>query len=86
MREKQYIISEDNLIYLLMAEMELEANRRDGVDNWKDYGLSREEVLFEYFPGEVSENIYLDFYQVAKARLEAGEFPEMLNLEELLNI
>ena len=82
--EKKYVISENKLIELLVAEMTCVMNERDGVDNWGWYGSSYEDVVKEYWPGEDEEGDTPNMYECAKARLEAGEFQEQVDMSELL--
>ena len=82
--ERKYVISENRLIELLVAEMTCIMNERDGVDNWGWYGSSYEDVIKEYWPGEDEDGNTPDMYECAKARLEAGEFQEQIDVQELL--
>lgn len=82
--ERKYVISENRLIELLVAEMTCVMNERDGVDNWGWYGSSYEDVVKEYWPGEDEDGDTPDMYECAKARLEAGEFQEQVDVQELL--
>ena len=87
--EKKYVITESQLINLLVAEMTCIMNERDGVDNWGWYGSSYEDVVKEFwpgveFPGEDEEGDLPDMYACAQARLEGGEFQEQIDVQELL--
>ena len=84
-KEKHYVVSENRLLELLVAEMTCIMNERDGVDNWGWYGSSYNDVVKDYWPGEEpipEDNI--DMWDCASARLEAGEFQEELNLDEFV--
>ena len=82
--EKKYVITESQLINLLVADMECVMNERDGVDNWKWYRESYEDVVKEFYPGEPTEAENMSMGDCAKARLEAGEFQEQIDVQELL--
>lgn len=81
--EKKYVITESQLIDLLVADMECVMNERDGVDNWEWYRESYEDVVKDYYPGEESEAENMSMWDCAKARLEAGEFEEQVDIQEL---
>ena len=51
-KEKHYVVSENRLLELLVAEMTCIMNERDGVDNWGWYGSSYNDVVKDYWPGE----------------------------------
>lgn len=81
--EKKYIVTESQLLNLLIAEMKNVMNERAGVDNWEWYGSAYEEVINEYYPDDdVPEEITV--WDCAKARIEAGEFPEQMDIQEFL--
>ena len=82
--EKKYVITESQLIDLLVADMEYVMNERDGVDNWEWYHESYKDVVKEYYPGDPAEAEEMSMRDCAKARLEAGEFQEELNLDEFV--
>lgn len=82
--EKKYVITESQLINLLVADMECVMNERDGVDNWEWYRESYEDVVKEFYPGEPAEAENMSMWDCAKARLEAGEFQEQIDVQELL--
>ena len=82
--EKKYVITESQLIDLLVADMECVMNERDGVDNWEWYRESYEDVVKEFYPGEPTEAENMSMWDCAKARLEAGEFQEQIDVQELL--
>lgn len=88
--EKYYIVNERQLINLLISDMICQMNKCDGIDNFSDYGSSYDDIIKEYWPDgnfpTVDENgkeIYIDMEDCAKARLEAGEFQEFKETEEL---
>ena len=84
--EKKYVITENQLINFLVAEMYCEMMDRNGVENWEWYQNSYNEVLKDYYPGEIPPEEEVDFYDCAKARIEAGEFKEQLGgVEEFLD-
>lgn len=87
-KEKRYVIPESRLLDLLVAEMTCAMNERDGVDNWGWYGSSYEDVIKEYWPGDEpmteDEEDSIDMWGCARARLEAGEFQEEINLGEFV--
>ena len=81
--EKKYVITESQLIDLLIADMEYVMNERDGIDNWREYRESYSEVVKEFYPGDPTEAENMDMRECAKARLEAGEFEEQIDVHEL---
>lgn len=81
--EKKYVVTERQLLDLLCYQMECVMNERDGVDNWGWYGSSYEEVVRDYYPEDLPEDEHPDFYECARARLEAGEFEEQVDIQEL---
>ena len=81
--EKKYVITESQLIDLLVADMEYVMNERDGVDNWEWYRESYKGVVKDYYPGDKSEAENMSMRECAKARLEAGEFEEQVDIQEL---
>lgn len=88
-KEKRYVVTESQLLDLLVAEMTCAMNDRDGVDNWGWYGSSYDDVVKDYWPGEElptenEEGNRFDMWDCAKARLEAGEFQEEVNLGEFV--
>ena len=83
---KQYVVDEKTLRYLLYCEMEVNMLERDGVDNWSWYGESHRETKAEFYPGDWDEidrddQIDISFEDIAKMRLEAGEFQELIEFE-----
>ena len=82
MNEKKFVLSENELIHLLECEMYMSMCERDGVDNWEWYGESRQAVIEDYCPGEPEEE--MTFFDVAMARVDAGEFPELIDFQEML--
>ena len=84
--EKKYVITENQLINFLMAEMYCEMMDRDGVENWEWYQNSYNEVLKDYYPGEIPPEVEANLYDCARARIEAGEFMEQFgDIEEFLD-
>jgi hypothetical protein len=81
--EKKYVITESQLIDLLIADMEYVMNERDGIDNWREYRESYSEVVKEFYPGDPAEAEKMTMRKCAKARLEAGEFEEQVDMLEL---
>lgn len=67
---KYYLVPEEKLHNLIVAEMENEMNNRDGVDNWEYYGMSYDEVANEFNPDEI-EYEDLNFDDVASAHIKA---------------
>ena len=53
MKEKNYIISEKELIHLIARNLELTQLEYAGVDNWSWYGEGREEFLLENIKGRI---------------------------------
>jgi hypothetical protein len=82
--EKKYVITESQLIDLLIADMEYVMNERDGIDNWREYRESYSEVVKEFYPGDPAEAEKMTMRKCARARLEAGEFEEQIDVQELL--
>lgn len=82
--EKKYVITESELLELLCCQMECVMNDRDGVDNWGWYGTSRNDVIKEFYPGEEDPDEDVGFYETAVAILEAGGYPEQVDVQELL--
>jgi hypothetical protein len=81
--EKKYVITESELLELLCCQMECTMNERDGVDNWGWYGTSRNDVIKEFYPGEEEPDEDVGFYETAVAILEAGGYPEQVDMQEL---
>ena len=82
--EKKYVITESQLIDLLVADMEYVMNERDGIDNWECYRESYKGVVKDYYPEDPTEAENMDMRECAKARLEAGEFEEQIDIQELI--
>ena len=87
-KERQFVISERELLDLLVADMMMGMLEANGVDNWNGYGYERDMYIAEYHPDEDmtakrvrEENI--DFYDVAEAQLEGGAYRELVDPEEL---
>lgn len=87
-KEKQFVVSERELLDLLVADMMLGMLEANGVDNWDGYGYERDVYIAEYHPDDdvtpkrVREE-HIDFYDVAKAQLEGGVYRELVDPEEL---
>lgn len=82
--EKKYVITESQLIDLLVADMEYVMNERDGIDSWECYQESYKGVVKDYYPGDKSEAENMSMWDCAKARIEAGEFEEQIDIQELI--
>lgn len=68
MNPKMYLISEDELLHLLAAELELDQLEASGVDNWSWYGEGRKEFLLNAINNRVSKDEIpedIDFEYVA---------------------
>ena len=76
---KEYLIDERTLRHLLYCEMMMAMLETDGVDNWSWYGASREEIAKEFYPGDWDEDVDVCFEDIARMRIEAGEFKEMIS-------
>lgn len=81
---RQYVITENQLINFLTAEMYSEMLERDGVEDWPMYQNSYNEVVRDYYPGDLLPEDEVSMYDCARARIEAGEFQEELNLDEFV--
>ena len=79
--ERKYVLPESILIDLLEASMVLEMYDRDGIDNWPYAGENFKEVIKDFYPEALSDDDIYDitFVDCARARLEAGEFPELFD-------
>lgn len=82
--EKKYVITESQLLNFLVADMIYIMNERDGVDDWECYRESYEDVVKDYYPGDRSEAENMNMWDCAKARLEAGEFEEQIDIQEFI--
>ena len=82
--EKKYVITESQLIDFLIAGMEYVMNKWDGIDNWEQYHDSYQNIIKEFYPGDPAETEEMSMRECAKARLEAGEFQEQIDIQELL--
>jgi hypothetical protein len=68
MNPKMYLISEDELLRLLAAELELNQLEASGVDNWSWYGEGRKEFLLNAINNRVPKDELpedIDFEYVA---------------------
>lgn len=68
MNPKMYLISEDELLHLLAAELELDQLEASGVNNWSWYGEGRKEFLLNAINNRVSKDEIpedIDFEYVA---------------------
>lgn len=87
-KERQFVISERELLDLLVADMMMGMLEANGVDNWDGYGYERDVYIAEYHPDEdmtakrVREE-HINFYDVAEAQLEGGAYRELVDPEEL---
>jgi len=87
-KERQFVISERELLDFLVADMMMGMLEANGVDNWNGYGYERDVYIAEYHPDEdmtakrVREE-HIDFYDVAEAQLEGGAYRELVDPEEL---
>lgn len=84
--EKKYVVTEKQLVMLLADHMELEALDRSGVDNWCWYGEGFAEMqkLYLYGDRELTEEEQEEiedytFQDVARVRIERGEFEEYVD-------
>ena len=75
---RQYVITENQLINFLTAEMYNEMLERDGVEDWPMYQNSYNEVVRDYYPGDILLEDEVSMYDCARARIEAGEFREQI--------
>lgn len=75
---RQYVITENQLINFLTAEMYSEMLERDGVEDWPMYQNSYNEVVRDYYPGDILLGDEVSMYDCARARIEAGEFREQI--------
>lgn len=83
---RQYVITENQLINFLTAEMYSEMLERDGVEDWPMYQNSYNEVVRDYYPGDILPGDEVSMYDCARARIEAGEFREQFgDIEEFLD-
>lgn len=76
MNPKMYLISEDELLRLLAAELELNQLEASGVDNWSWYGEGRKEFLLNAINNRVSKDELpedIDFEYVASLDIKNYE-------------
>lgn len=76
MNPKMYLISEDELLHLLAAELELNQLEASGVDNWSWYGEGRKEFLLNAINNRVSKDELpedIDFEYVASLDIKNYE-------------
>ena len=86
MEEKLFVLTETQLVELLTDQMKLDALDRAGVDNWCWYGENFAEIQKIYCPdADISEEDLddLTFWDVAKMRVDAGEFRELMTFDNL---
>ena len=87
-KERQFIISERELLDLLVADMMMNMLEANGVDNWDGYNYERDMYIAECHPDEdmtakrVREE-HIDFYDIAEAQLEGGAYRELIDPEDL---
>ena len=86
MEEKLFVLTETQLVNMLTDQMKLDALERAGVDNWCWYGENFSEIQEIYCPDtDISEEDLddLTFWDVAKMRVDAGEFRELITFDNL---
>lgn len=86
MGEKLFVLTETQLVSMLTDQMKLDALERAGVDNWCWYGENFAEIQEMYCPDvDISEEDLddLTFWDVAKMRVDAGEFRELMTFDNL---
>ena len=86
MEEKLFVLTETQLVNMLTDQMKLDALERAGVDNWCWYGENFAEIQEIYCPdGDISEEDLddLTFWDIAKMRVDAGEFRELMTFDNL---
>jgi hypothetical protein len=86
MGEKLFVLTETQLVSMLTDQMKLDALERAGVDNWCWYGENFPEIQEMYCPdSDISEENLddLTFWDVAKMRVDAGEFRELVTFDNL---
>lgn len=86
MGEKLFVLTETQLVSMLTDQMKLDALERAGVDNWCWYGENFAEIQEMYYPdADISEEDLddLTFWDVAKMRVDAGEFRELMTFDNL---
>ena len=85
--ERKFIVTESELKEMLVALMKETMNQRDGVDNWEWYGESGLEVIQDFYPEymelEEIENNNIDFEKCAEAIIDAGKYPEQIDVVDL---
>lgn len=86
MEERKYVLTESQLQSLLTESMKLDMLESYGVDNWCGYGCNRDETKEYFYPGDWNEldedtKFDTDFWDIAGMRIEAGEFPQLLEKE-----
>lgn len=86
-RERKFVVTESELKEMLIALMEKTMNYRDGVDNWEWHGTSYDVTVVDFYPEDVSvETIMendIDFEECAEAIIDAGKYPEQIDMETL---
>ena len=86
MGEKLFVLTETQLVSMLTDQMKLDALERAGVDNWCWYGENFAEIQEMYCPDTDISAEDLDdltFWDVAKMRVDAGEFRELMTFDNL---
>ena len=78
---RQFILSDKELLTLLVGYLRWRMLEGDGVDNWSWYGEGKYETIREFHPDhptdeEIVDND-IDFYETAQAMLDAGEYREL---------
>ena len=87
--DNRYVIEEKMLLKLIIAYFKLNALEAGGVDNWSWYGTSFHETVQDFYPeqlsiDEIREND-IGFQECAEAMIEAGKYPEQVNMDGLIN-
>ena len=83
MEEKLFVLTEAQLVNMLTDQMKLDALERAGVDNWCWYGENFAEMQKMYCPDDDISDDELDdltFWDIAKMRVDAGEYRELVSL------
>lgn len=70
---KKYILTEEELIELLSASLELNFLESSGVDNWEWYGEGREEYFAELLEKPIEEVVNYNYKDIAKQMLSEYE-------------
>ena len=81
--EREFVLSERELISLIIDRLELMSLHWSGVDNWPEYHEFDNTVIRECHPDgpsldEIRDN-EIDFAATAKALLDYGAYRELIN-------